>query len=62
METFNQDQLKEIMQAAEEIESASSGSLNACGFNNNEERLAFINVQSADIIRRAAILLGYSKE
>lgn len=57
-----QDKLEAIMQSAEEIESASDATLDCCGFQNEDERLAFIKAHAADIVRRSAILLGYVKD
>lgn len=62
MKVAIQDKLVEILQAAEEIDSASNATLDCCGFSNEAERLAFIKAQAADILTLAAVLLGYHKE
>jgi hypothetical protein len=51
--------LEEVLQAAEEIESASSASLDSCGFSSEEERLAFIKAQARDIVDKVSLILGY---
>lgn len=51
------DKLEEILQAAEEIETSSTATLDACGFSDEGERLAFIHEQARIITQLAEQLL-----
>jgi endonuclease III len=56
------ERLDEIMQAAEEIETATDAPLESCDLDNESERIGFIKSQAAEIIRIVSILQGYEKD